>query len=64
MANQIIRDTLQKEGVRYWELADAMSIHPGTLSAKLRHDLPESEIHRLLNLIRNIRKEKESEVIE
>ncbi len=64
MANQIIRDALHEEDIRYWELADALKIHPGTLSARLRHDLPETEIQRLLDLIRSIRKEKESEVIE
>ncbi|MBQ6221394.1 MAG: hypothetical protein IJI33_00230 [Solobacterium sp.] len=63
MANQIIRDALREEDIKYWELADALKIHPGTLSARLRHDLPEAEIQRLLIMIKDIRNKKEREVL-
>lgn len=49
--NQVIRNALQKTGMKKWELADLMNIHCSTLSVKLRHELPEDEQIRIVKLI-------------
>ena len=43
-----------------WQLAEKLGIHEGTLSRKLRHELPEEEKNKILALIDEIA-EKESE---
>ena len=53
MSNQIIRNALEKTGMKKWQLADLMGIHHSTLSVKLRHELPESEQRRIVKLIEN-----------
>lgn len=52
MNNQKIRNALSACGMKYWELADLLGIHPATLSAKLRHELPEKEQEEILEKIR------------
>ena len=51
MANQLIRDTAQKNGVRLWQIADAIGINDGNFSRRLRHELPPDEQARLLGII-------------
>ena len=52
MQNKKIRAALTAAGMKYWELADLLGIHPATLSAKLRHELPEKEQEEILEKIR------------
>lgn len=50
-ANQRIRDALTEAGMPKWKLADLMKIHHSTLSVRLRHEWPEEEQARILDLI-------------
>lgn len=39
MANKGIREEIRKNGVRYWQVATALGVHPATFSCWLRHEL-------------------------
>ena len=51
--NSIIRRALFDAGMRQWQLADALGIHEKTLCCKLRHELPEDEQKKIVELIRS-----------
>ena len=51
--NTIIRRALFDAGMRQWQLAELLGITEFTLSRKLRHELPEEEQTRIVNLIRS-----------
>lgn len=51
--NSIIRRALFDAGMKQWQLAELMGITEFTLSRKLRHELPEEEQTRIVNLIRS-----------
>ena len=58
MNNEKIRSALAAAGMKYWELADLLGIHPVTLSIKLRHELPEEEQAEIIEKIRASGREK------
>ena len=51
MSNQAIRQRLAQAQVKHWQLAEAMSVSKFTLSRRLRHELPEEEQARILDII-------------
>lgn len=51
--NTIIRRALFDAGMRQWQLAELLGITEFTLSRKLRHELPEEEQIRIVDLIRS-----------
>ena len=51
--NTIIRRALFDAGMRQWQLAELLGITEFTLSRKLRHELPEEEQIRIVNLIQS-----------
>lgn len=51
MKNIDIRKRLEEKGVKHWELAEALGIHPSVLSVKLRRELPERDKERLIAVI-------------
>ena len=51
MVNQEIRQRLAQAQVKQWQLAEAMSVSEFTLSRRLRHELPEEEQARILDII-------------
>lgn len=51
MKNLRIRSAAKKAGLKGWEIADLIGVHPSTLSAKLRHEMPEAEQQRIISLI-------------
>lgn len=51
MNNIKIRREIEKRGVRYWQVADALGIHEVTFCKRLRHELPEVEQERILKVI-------------
>lgn len=53
MNNLKVREALKKSGMKKWELADLMGIHCGTLSVRLRHELPVEEQDRIVKLIKD-----------
>lgn len=59
MANEIVRHAAKSAQVKFWEIADAMQISEATMSRKLRHELPEAEQQRILQLIEKIATERE-----
>lgn len=60
MSNTEIRIKATKSGIKMWQIAERLGIHEGTLSRKLRHELPEEEKQKILALIDEIA-ERESE---
>ncbi|MBQ7828337.1 MAG: hypothetical protein IJ386_08745 [Clostridia bacterium] len=59
MKNIDIRKKLEETGVKHWELAEAFGVHPSTLCAKLRRELPEDEKARLCEIIDRLAEGKE-----
>ena len=57
MANQDIRRTAAGNGVRLWQLADALGIADSSLSRKLRRELPDEEKKKILSVIAKLAKE-------
>lgn len=53
MQNRLIREALNKNKMKQWELAEVMNINEFSLSRKLRHELPEEEQKRIVSLIEN-----------
>lgn len=58
MKNKLIRTALFTHCIKQCELADALGIHEQTLSRKLRHELPESEQLRIVEIIKKIAGDK------
>lgn len=56
MNNQKIRTALADYGLKHWELADLLGIHPVTLSVKLRHELPEKEQEEIIEKIKDLKR--------
>ena len=54
MKNQRIREAAKNAGVKLWQIADAIGITDGNFSRKLRHELPEDEQRRILEIIKQI----------
>lgn len=51
MKNMKIRTAAENAGLKTWEVADLIGVHPSTLSVKLRHEMPEAEQQRIISLI-------------
>lgn len=54
--NMRIRESLQKHGIRQWELAEALGMREESLSRLLRHELAESEQEKICIIIRGMAK--------
>ena len=50
-ANIEIRETAKKNGVRLWQVAEAIGMTDAAFSRKLRHELPDDDRTRVLNAI-------------
>lgn len=57
MANKEIRRTARANGVPLWKIADKLGISEPTMSRKLRHELPEEQKTKILNIINELAKE-------
>lgn len=53
-ANEKIRRMMGANGIKQWQLAEAMGIREETLSRKLRTELKEDESGKILLTIENI----------
>ena len=51
MPNQTIRESLRQAGIRHWQLADYLRIHPSSLSIELRHELEPHKQREILEAI-------------
>ncbi len=56
--NQEIRTHAKTNGVRLYEVAEALKISEPTMTRKLRRELPQDEKHRIFNIIDGIAKSK------
>ncbi len=55
--NKSIRTAAEKNGVKLWQIADALGMNDGNFSRKLRHELPPEETEKILALIDELAKE-------
>ena len=60
MFNKEIRNKAKENGVKLWEVAEALKIQESAFSKKLRHELPEEEKSKILALIDEIAKRREN----
>lgn len=57
MCNVDIRNTAAGNGVRLWQIAEALGIADCSLSRKLRKELPEGEKQKIFGIIKALSKE-------
>lgn len=57
MQNVEIREAAKRAGVRLWQIADRLGMNDGNFSRRLRHELPEADRVRVLEIIKELEKE-------
>lgn len=57
VANKDIRDQIQKNRLRYWEVANALGITDTTFSKKLRNEFPEDYKTKITDVINQLVRE-------
>ena len=57
MKNKEIRRAAAGNGIRLWQLAEALGITDSSLSRKLRRELPDEEKKKILYVIAKLAKE-------
>ena len=50
-ANQDIRNAVEENGFKLWELAEALGMYDGNLSRKLRRELPNDKKEHIFRAI-------------
>ena len=58
MENNEIRNEAAKNGIRLWEVAEALDITDSTFSRKLRRELPSEQRDHILRMIGKIAERK------
>lgn len=58
--NREIRERMKEKKVYFWEIGKALNISENTMVRKAREELPEHEKAKILSIIDQIAKEKES----
>jgi len=61
MRNLVIREAAKSNGVRFWEIAEAMGVSEATVTRMLRRELPEVERGKILNVVADLARRKEAE---
>lgn len=61
MQNKSIRKAIEKAGLSYWQVADAIGIHPATLCVWLRHELTGERLERVQHAINVLSKGEETQ---
>jgi len=59
MSNSVIRNEAKRNSVRLWQIAERLGINDGNFSRRLRHELPEDEQQRILQIINDLAAERE-----
>ena len=64
--NTLIRGVAKENGVRMWQVAEALGMQESAFSRKLRHELPEHELpeketRKILAVIAQLAKEVDSD---
>lgn len=57
MKNKDIRQAAKTAGVKLWQIAEIVGVNDGNFSRKLRHELPEDEKQKILEIIDRLSKE-------
>lgn len=60
MQNVDIRKAAKEAKVNLWEIAEAYGINDGNFSRKLRRELPNAEKAKILDIIEQIKVQKQS----
>lgn len=60
MRNLAIREAAKSNGVRFWEIAEAMGVSEATVTRMLRRELPEAEQRKILGIVADIARRKEA----
>ena len=61
MRNLAIREEAKNNGVRFWEIAEAMGISEATVTRMLRRELPVAEQRKILSVVADLARRKEAE---
>lgn len=59
--NLEIRAAAKSGGVKLWEVAEVYGVSEGVFSRKMRHEFPEREKKKVLDIIRDLAAKKEQE---
>lgn len=62
MHNLEIRESIKQNGVKYWQLADALGISAPTLTIWLRHELPPEKKQRIMEAIEEVARNAEESI--
>lgn len=63
MSNNGIRKSAKENGVKLWELADALGVSEATVTRKLRRELPDVEQEKVLTIIAEIAQKKKETTV-
>ena len=58
--NIFIRNAAHEAGVHHWQIAEALGISEGSFCRRMRHELPEAEQARILEIINDISAQREA----
>lgn len=58
MKNKDIRSEIAERGFKLWQNADKLGMNDGNFSRKLRHELPDDEKRRVLDIIAELERER------
>lgn len=61
MRNHAIREQTKRNGVRFWEIAEALGVSEATVTRMLRKELPDADQYKILNIVSDIARRKEAE---
>lgn len=63
LSNNEVRKKAKEQGVRLWEVAEALNISEPTMTRKLRKELPTAEKERILSIIEDIASGRNTAVV-
>lgn len=63
LSNNEVRKKAKEQGVRLWEVAEVLNISEPTMTRKLRKELPTAEKERILSIIEDIAKGRNTAVV-
>lgn len=59
MANQDVRAAIETARIRYWQIANAYGCTDGSLSRKLRCELPKTEKEKIFAIVEELKAERD-----
>ena len=58
MRNNEIRQSAKAAGVKLWQIAEVVGVNDGNFSRKLRHELPEDEKQKILEIVEDMEQQQ------